>query len=761
MKIIDNYLIRHGFVKDNAIKKTAGFMELETGAYPDGRPDTDKIYNYDEFIRSYRKLPWLYAGVMALATAITKPSLKVYQQVNKDGEVSQEEVEGEKINDRIEMPSPDLSWRELAQITVINLVLTGNAYWNLVGNRKSNPIVIDQKNPPVEIWWVKPGQIQPKVDAVGAITGYVFTGPTGSEKILDPSEIIHFRLPNPASYYLGMGMMEPATNTAIMELDSVAFQKNFLNNDGTPPFVFTHPGEPTPEARKKFWGAWDERHKGPRKAGRAGMIWGGMDVKPLGTSMKDAQYTELRKMNREEMLASIGVPPSVVGLLEYANYSNMEVQQKKFWEDAAIPIFDLIADKLSLRLAPLFNEDYWFDFDYSKIKVLQEDEERKSRIAQTLIQNGIKSPNEIRSEMYNAEPYEGGDQYFMTAGLQPVSTTPEGKAGAIPGPLAEWTAANPEAAAANTGADPKQAEADKVAADAKAEADRIAAEEAAKAEADKGKSIKDGTSSYWRDPERKKNLHQHFVKRIASREKAMIPLVEKYLKQQAVHVKRKIEKAENMESLRAADLFDIDKEVKIYIEKHLPFYETAFKRAGAAGYNSTKGILAEETKNISADGIKADDFTFTPEQMARLKLQIEQAAGYFNSTTWDSISTLIEEARLNGLTIEELTQELWTNLSDLSVTRARLISRTEMNRTENSGQKEGYKQNEFVNSKGWLCMDLPTSREAHLAADGQEVGLNDDFVVDGQQMEYPGDPRGDAGNVCNCECTTYPVVKEL
>jgi hypothetical protein len=58
-------------------------------------------------------------------------------------------------------------------------------------------------------------------------------------------------------------------------------------------------------------------------------------------------------------------------------------------------------------------------------------------------------------------------------------------------------------------------------------------------------------------------------------------------------------------------------------------------------------------------------------------------------------------------------------------------------------------------------MDLPTSREAHLAADGQEVDLNDDFVVDGQQMEYPGDPRGDAGNTCNCICTTYPVVKEL
>ncbi len=80
------------------------------------------------------------------------------------------------------------------------------------------------------------------------------------------------------------------------------------------------------------------------------MTWGGMKVADTGTTMKDAQYTELRKMNREEILATIGVPPSVVGLLEYANYSNMEVQQKKFWEDAAMPIFDLIADKVSGRL---------------------------------------------------------------------------------------------------------------------------------------------------------------------------------------------------------------------------------------------------------------------------------------------------------------------------------------------------------------------------------------------------------------------------
>ncbi len=51
--------------------------------------------------------------------------------------------------------------------------------------------------------------------------------------------------------------------------------------------------------------------------------------------------------------------------------------------------------------------------------------------------------------------------------------------------------------------------------------------------------------------------------------------------------------------------------------------------------------------------------------------------------------------------------------------------------------------------------------DAHIEADGQTVKLDDDFTVDGIGMEFPGDPKGGAGNVCNCLCMMAPKVGEL
>ena len=716
MGIIDRYLQKRGFVKAEDIQtKAAGFMGLETAGYPEGKPDQDKIADYSTFVRAYAQLPWLYAGGLALAIASTKPTLRIYRELKASGEVEQEEVEGDDLNRLLELPNPDLSWRELLQISVLNLSLVGNQYWNLVGTKEKVPI--SKANQPVEIWWVKPEQMQPLPDANGAIKGYEFTGPTGQKKTLDPSEIIHFRMPNPGSYFLGMGAMTPLTKTATLELNAMTFQDSFLTNDGTPPFVFTHPGSPDKEQRKKFWEAWDERHKGPKKTNRAGMIWGGMDVKPLGTSMKDAQYIELRKMNREETLAALpgSVPPSVVGLLEYANYSNMEVQSKKFWEDCVQPILGIIADKLTLKLAPLFDERIWFEFDFSNIKVLQEDDERRSRIAAALIGNGLKTPNQLRREMFNEAPYPGGNQYYMNFSLTPIGEDPA---------AAKKTAKKIKAARKN-------------------------------GDEDKPKG------SFWTTPERKKVLWEAFDKRVSSQERAILPEIEKYLLRQADDVYALAASAASVAEIRPAKLFDIEEEIKLYADKFEGRYRFAFERAGNAGFQATKGMIwipPEERKLKDVD-----EFKVTPEHLAALRAQIEKSAQYFNDTTWKTIKAELEKAGLENPTVQEVANALKDKLADRAPYEARRIARTEMASTENWGGLEGYKQNEFVTMKGWLAQPTEDSREGHLAADGQEVKLDEDFIVEGpdgrEALAYPGDPKASAGNRINCNCTEYPVVE--
>ena len=61
--------------------------------------------------------------------------------------------------------------------------------------------------------------------------------------------------------------------------------------------------------------------------------------------------------------------------------------------------------------------------------------------------------------------------------------------------------------------------------------------------------------------------------------------------------------------------------------------------------------------------------------------------------------------------------------------------------------------------KRWVTVGDSRVRAAHAAADGQEVPLGSPFVVDGEMLEYPGDPHGSAGNVINCRCVMVAGVE--
>ena len=354
-----------------AERKTAGFFKVESEATSGFPVETERPANYENYLRAYTKLPWLYAGATKLAIAAVKPPLRVYERIKENGKEKRRVVERRPINDLLETPNPFLSWRELIQITIINLAINGEQFINLVP--RGNP-PITRTNPPVEMMWMKPFAIEVYADAKNYVSKYVYrTGAT--PYTLDPSEIVHIRQANPLSYWRGLGAMSAAENSAILELQAVTFNKNFLKNDATPAGIIETPDKLTELEVKTHRRVWDETHKGSGKGGKIGYMWGGMKFHEVGTKPKDAQYIEMRKMNREEQLAALGVPPAIVGLLEYANYSNMEVQSRDFWENAVVPLLDLIADKLTLQLSPIFDPNYIVAFDYSGIKILQEDEE--------------------------------------------------------------------------------------------------------------------------------------------------------------------------------------------------------------------------------------------------------------------------------------------------------------------------------------------------------------------------------------------------
>ena len=58
----------------------------------------------------------------------------------------------------------------------------------------------------------------------------------------------------------------------------------------------------------------------------------------------------------------------------------------------------------------------------------------------------------------------------------------------------------------------------------------------------------------------------------------------------------------------------------------------------------------------------------------------------------------------------------------------------------------------------WIANLDEKTRIAHIMANGQEKNINDSFIVDGEYLEYPGDPNGSPGNVINCRCSKVSKI---
>lgn len=59
----------------------------------------------------------------------------------------------------------------------------------------------------------------------------------------------------------------------------------------------------------------------------------------------------------------------------------------------------------------------------------------------------------------------------------------------------------------------------------------------------------------------------------------------------------------------------------------------------------------------------------------------------------------------------------------------------------------------------WNSVLDKNTRDAHAEADGQTVGLDENFSVGGEELMYPGDPSGSSDNTIGCRCdVSYDIA---
>jgi hypothetical protein len=100
------------------------------------------------------------------------------------------------------------------------------------------------------------------------------------------------------------------------------------------------------------------------------------------------------------------------------------------------------------------------------------------------------------------------------------------------------------------------------------------------------------------------------------------------------------------------------------------------------------------------------------------------------------------------------------SVTDLSDWRAELIARTETHAAANYASAESVRAAEdrlgVTMLKEWAPTLDSRTRPAHADMAGSDpIPMDEKFVVDGEEMDRPGDPAGSAENTINCRCTLF------
>lgn len=143
----------------------------------------------------------------------------------------------------------------------------------------------------------------------------------------------------------------------------------------------------------------------------------GHELKSIGFNPEQMQLIELQRFSIEQIARIYSLPPIFLQDLTHGTYSNTEQQDLHFVKHTVKRWVEQTEAELNLKLfgrgSPFFVE---FDLD----GLMRGDLKTRMEAHSTAIQNGIKTPNEVRA-IENLPPMDGGDQLFIQGATVPLA----------------------------------------------------------------------------------------------------------------------------------------------------------------------------------------------------------------------------------------------------------------------------------------------------------------------------------------------------
>lgn len=602
---------------------------------------------------------------------------------------------------------PEIDGAVLMYLTYVYKRVTGEAYWWKIraGSR-------------VESLYIMPKSWCLQTPSMGSpYFLFIPYGVAGGTSIkAAPEDIVWFKSPNVADpYSRGRGRSENMLDEYESDELAAKYQKNYFYNDATPPLAIHAPGASTDEV-DQLKQSWFKRVGGFLKArAPAFLTWEGAKVEKLADSAREMDFVESRKFLRDMANQHEQLPPEIAGILENSNRSTI---------DAAFYLLtkSVLAPELASLDATITSQLIACDYDnrivYRHKNTVPEDEAFKLAKVNEGVSRGMLKRSDWKKAMgYPVEP--GDDVYVIPFGLTEV------RAGQKPEPEPEPGATEPQ------------------------EEPPAKTIDFTITKTEKGKFSAEQKAAIWKTFDASatagEGLFTRAVKKLSDAQAKLFHDVFKTELGSSRDFEGAVERTCRKVLGKSADAAVKSGLAPAWLNSMKQGFELAHEVLGG----TIDFSLYNQKFNAWVDAaglLKAKEINETTRQALLETLRGEISEGVQAGESMPKIAARIRDAA-DGI------------YDNMSKSRAQTIARTETMSSVNYGEFEVYK-GEGVTKKEWLATQDDRTRDAHAAANGQVVGIDEPFIVDGEELMYPGAPSGSAGNVIQCRCTVLPVLEE-
>lgn len=323
------------------------------------------------------------------------------------------------LSQLLENPGPRLTPRGFRARTVTDFVAYGNAMWKtdrtgrrITGLRHINPEGVQS------VW----------VDAEGDAARYDYTLWSGVIASAVSEDVLHFRdleLGRPATPdVFGFPRGATAIQSLLADNEATGYVRQVVTNDGTPTFAILLHDEATQEDANAVQARYVERMVSRGNRGKPAVFGGVKDIKPLGFTLADLEFPDLRRVSREDICAAFGVDPRMIGIASASSDGGLSgVQYRearvRLVQHTIEPLMAAIEDELNFWLASEFG-DVFIAFDPDILRAMVEDDETTSLRVEREFRAGLRSWQESRVALSLAPIPEPTDAILRTMGNQLV-----------------------------------------------------------------------------------------------------------------------------------------------------------------------------------------------------------------------------------------------------------------------------------------------------------------------------------------------------